>query len=648
MLVAFLLFATQTTVDYETVAKPLSAVLADLSTTTGTQLRASKALENELLVMSVRGTDVATLRQKMAAALIGKWSEKDNVFTIQSDEIEARKRGAATQKLIIDAMIEGRGPRIPARLPAYDQKTIEKWATAFAEPRAGAYLCEVALQHLDLAELLSIPFGERRIYSTRPNRWQLPVEGMAEELDAALSFHNDVAAKAAVANVNEPAAGTPQYESRQKLISKWSAPLKVLVIAERDQNSIILMTMVVDGDGKTLRHQSEFLPIWLPKSQLGIPPNTAKPITLSKAAKALSDLMSVRGKAAAADGRFVIDADSLDKLRSPFKYDPLSLHFSEQLIGLARNAKWNIVAHVRDEMVGMTMVENPTTDSVVQGLLTSPTTSYELRDSWLCISLVSLNDQRQIDRPALQALLDSTKSKAAGISELGKVASTCPDPGTTPLMVPYLHIAHASSYGGRMWYDLRFYHSLPVNAKEAATKNGSISIGQMGPIEARNLHQWVFYTRGPDFSLNGTVNYFGEIRKADEEPTEVMANGVPAGAILRFVRETEFGLLTAPSSPNALNGSPFSIRTVTFFKAIDPSEYEDTPPPQFEKFWIGDHTITRLVLQPNATYVLRGALVDWRIDLDGDPVTLSTAPRAFQQAYDKALRDAIARRGGGE
>jgi hypothetical protein len=198
-----------------------------------------------------------------------------------------------------------------------------------------------------------------------------------------------------------------------------------------------------------------------------------------------------------------------------------------------------------------------------------------------------------------------------------------------------------------MWYDLRFMHSLPVEVKEVALKGGGVTAAILGSIHARAFQQWVYYTCNPDFSVNGAPNYFGEIRKANEEPTEVMPNGVPPNSVLRFVREVDKALLTSPSEPNALNGSPFSIRTVGFFKMIDPTEYEGSSPPQFEKFWIGEQTIIRLLLQPSETYVLRGAVVDWRIDLTGDPKTLATAPKAFQDAYDKALKEAIARRGGG-
>jgi hypothetical protein len=198
-----------------------------------------------------------------------------------------------------------------------------------------------------------------------------------------------------------------------------------------------------------------------------------------------------------------------------------------------------------------------------------------------------------------------------------------------------------------MWYDLRFMHSLPMDVKEVALKGGSVTAGHLGSIHERAFQQWVYYTCNPDFSVNGEPNYFGEIRKADEEPTEVMPNGVPPGSMLRFAREEDHAILNAPSELNAVNGSPFSVRTVAFFKLVDPNDYEDAAPPRFEKFWIGGQTIIRLLLHPNERYVLRGAVVDWRIDLSGEPKTLATAPKAFQDAYDKALKEAIARRDGG-
>lgn len=79
-------------IDYETVAKPLPAVLADLTSLTGAEMRASKAVESDMLVIRVRGADISKLREKIAEAIAGKWTEKEGVFTIQRDVSAEKQR----------------------------------------------------------------------------------------------------------------------------------------------------------------------------------------------------------------------------------------------------------------------------------------------------------------------------------------------------------------------------------------------------------------------------------------------------------------------------------------------------------------------------------------------------------------------------
>lgn len=59
-----LVIAAPTSIDYVTIAKPLPAVLKELSELSGVEMRASKAVESDMLVIRVRDAEVAKTPRK--------------------------------------------------------------------------------------------------------------------------------------------------------------------------------------------------------------------------------------------------------------------------------------------------------------------------------------------------------------------------------------------------------------------------------------------------------------------------------------------------------------------------------------------------------------------------------------------------------
>src|SRR5687768_8509745 len=99
MLLTALTVFLPTTIDYSTVAKPLPVVLRELSTLTGEEWRATKALDGELLIVRVEDVSKDDLRKHVADAIVGKWYQDDaGAWVLRPDEAKLRKRSDSIRK----------------------------------------------------------------------------------------------------------------------------------------------------------------------------------------------------------------------------------------------------------------------------------------------------------------------------------------------------------------------------------------------------------------------------------------------------------------------------------------------------------------------------------------------------------------------
>ncbi|MDQ2985564.1 MAG: hypothetical protein M3R13_02435 [Armatimonadota bacterium] len=362
-LIAAALVLPTATIEYETVAKPLPAVLEELSKKTGVEMRASKGFEGDRLVIRVRDAEVLKLREKIAEAVAGKWSEKDGVYTLQRNEAAQEKRLTSALEVRAEEIHKSidRFPRIGNSV-----ETMAKYHTSGHSYRAAFDI----VKQMDLSAMAALPLGYRKVYSTNPTAAQTRITGANETLKAAVSEHNRIADIALNLDVDEPAVGTPQYRGRQALIRKWEGPVLFQISCRPHEFGMTGVARFISG-GDVL----DVAPLsfnWPTIDPLPLPEGAKpdSPIEFSRNAAGMARLMSINLWDGSTD-KVEIEPDVIETLKKPAEIDPLSLHYSEMLLQIGNLASWQIVASVRDEMVPMLPNDKPTLRAALDAVIQS-------------------------------------------------------------------------------------------------------------------------------------------------------------------------------------------------------------------------------------------------------------------------------------
>lgn len=349
-----LVLASPPSISYETVAKPLVEVLRDLSEDSGVEMRASKAIENDKLVIRVRDADISKIREKIAEAVAGKWSEKVDIFTIERDEVRERKH---FDDEVNRRMSHWRDTLARTRfMPQLGGATIED---IVGKGHFVADIYQIATQivsNIDVRQIVAMPPDDRLVYSTAPTGMQLPLPNMDSLLESAIADHNRIAEVAAKVEVEPPVVGTQQETLRNRMLQKWKMPLRIMIVAESQPDAANVTVLLVDPSRRVLAsasmgpsfHMQHDLPN-LPSGVIG-----SESIVLSKTASKFAELMSHIGMERLGAGLAEIDEETREVLKSPVLNDPLTFQLLEALLGLSEKTRWQLVASVRDEMVPIT------------------------------------------------------------------------------------------------------------------------------------------------------------------------------------------------------------------------------------------------------------------------------------------------------
>ncbi len=638
MIIPAVLLLCSPAIDYETVAKPLPIVLEELSKQTGVQMRASKAIEEDRLVIRVRGVDIVRLRDKIAEAVAGNWSEKDGVFTLQRDE-RLKKRRYDDEVDRRARWLRMETDKFFASLMDYRKQDIEVVTKRHYGTMVNYFFAGAVLKKFDFRELAALPIGSRRVYSTHPTPMQESLPDLSEITAEAVREHNRIAEVAAKVEVDEPPVGSPQAKARQALLRKWVGPLRVVAIA-RTMGAPQVMVLLVDrdgtvvGTGSALVGQINSKPG--PKLPNEVSPNA--PIELSRIGRYMASLLSGFGQFGPQNE---LTAEERERLGKPTLHDPLSFHFSELLLGIATAANWQLVAHAADEMVKITDANTFTIRSAIDTVFRESDTWHSLADNWLTVGPTNIGGTRQVDRKALERIIDISQRKEPSIEDYAEYATHAPPPWTVYLTLAYESLGPQFSYGDAGWLWLQVYDSLTEAQKKAVRAGTQIAVSQLSPATRKMLSTIAFETTDAAYLSDDNSPFLIDSNmQLDIEPTEIMPTGLPGSLMLRLVASSRMAVETSLGGRRAR----YPISTLAHFAAADPKSFGDEGPPAIGEFKIGSFFSISMSMRIREGMRLEGTLREFIIDRQSKSYTIMSAPEDFQKAY----REALAKYRGGE
>ncbi len=247
----------------------------------------------------------------------------------------------------------------------------------------------------------------------------------------------------------------------------------------------------------------------------------------------------------------------------------------------------------------------------------------------------------QMNRPALETFIKHCEKRLPTLDAWGKLAAETPASFTVPLMLPYMK-AFSSNFGGgeQEWLCYRFFNALTKQQKLIARAGGTVRIGDLAPPAREILATLAFHVDVPRISdVSGLVSNSELETGPSNEPTDLLPRGLSPDLVVQFTMRTSFALLPTPKTTNDLSPHPFPVSVLAYNATVDPKVFLNGIRPVHPTFRIG--TMNRIVFEVpvRGNLRLQGFLYEYDIDRSSKVYELSTAPKDFKEAYEKALKE---------
>lgn len=623
------------TIDYTAFAKPLRTVLRELNEMTGETWRASKSLEDDIIVVRVRNVTADELRARLAEAAVGSWKAENDSFVLSQDAEKLRdrsdaRRADAARKLCAEIALFCKDVLPISGIT--EEHLVETAGKGYETLSIAEALLSAFLVQLNCYDAVGMVDRERRVYATTNNRLQRPISGLSSQLSLGLQAQRRFADLAARADIEEPEVGTIAYLLRQSAITKWVGPLRLTVSVEWAYGTLFIGALVADSNGKVVdRALFEFA--YQPEASAAAPESLlATEPSYSQDYKQFEMFAMIGTPALLED----LDPRFVAKLRKPTVYDPLSFNVAERLAEIGRICDWNVVAFVTDEMYYYEPDLSPSISTWFDYIQRMPSISLVVRDSWLLLGSSGYRTEPQINRRALESLVDSARDKLPRLHEVARYASVA----TGSLLELVLIPPFAGFYPDWTW--LKLYDKLSEAERLRLWNSETIPLGVLSPAVHDDLQRIV---------MNGEGSFeHDDWDSLDErDMTDILPMGLPPNAVLRPAIESGYSLLQI--KPRNLRASSRSrsidsiAGTVALRQHTEGSGAADFPW-QLAPFVFGiERSIVLTLGVAQRTY--GDILFDPEIDRNAAPVTEAPLPRSLQESFDAAVARHLRRLRGG-
>ena len=636
MLLAALIAVAPATVDYSTVAKPLSTILSDLSAKAGVEMRASKAVQDDLIVVSVRGVAIEVLRDRIADAVAGNWEHKDGLYTLQRDESEVDKRAAEWLGRRVAEIQKAIDDSKNVRIGFLDKSVAE---AVFQEENLvfPMYALGQMLTHIGLEKIASIGPTERVVFSTRPTAMQQPLRGCEDLLRQVYETHIRIAEIAKTSTDDDHPVGSYEYRERQHLLAEWKQPLRAVIIVEGGQSNSRMPTItgyVLDASGKIVEN--------VPGLHLAGSVRTAKrpsvpsgvslsqPIEMTPASDLMARLLSFDANGLAGPPEFENPRETLDLLRKPTQRDPLSFHISEALRHFGVITGKQVVARLSDDMVPFTSGGQWTPETFITEFLGNNGVRWTEAEGWLTISPADPKAELT-DRRVLENFIAATPSEQS-LREIADFAQKSPPPWSGGATLPYFRLFAPGLLGDDpTWAWLRVYAALSEQDRLLA-ENG-IDIASLSAGARKAIERVVFFSPRQQYIMGNPAALGWDRSDLRSEPTEMFPLGLPPRGVVHLSHRESPVAFVEPRPGSARPPTPYTLGTL----AHTNTRPEVLGNMDASRFRIG--TQLRTTLRCEFATEIQFAADFWTFKRTSDTTVynLQTAPADFRKAYDEAV-----------
>ncbi|MDQ2985566.1 MAG: hypothetical protein M3R13_02445 [Armatimonadota bacterium] len=543
MLLTALILAPTTLVDFTTVAKPMSSVLRELSDVVGEDWRATKSLDNELLVIRVRGVAPDELRKHIGEAVAGKWSQEDKAWILKPDQALLRRRSDLLRKEYAKQLGEATkefydGYEAESRPPT-DEDILNESVSGDGRPNVAGRVLAHALRQLNYYEVAGWQDGERADYSTANNRYQRPLRGLSALLRESLALQHKYADAAMHADVEEPEVGTYLYSVRQTSLRKWPGPIRAVMSLTWEYGSLFASCCLIDASGRVV-DTAGFDFLYEPEDPIQIPDVLAKPDhRFSPDTVSFETFFDEPTRSAPEN----FDQKFLARLKKPTVNDPLSFTVSESLLEIGRLCDWDVVARPVDDMYHGDVLKN---GWILGNWLTDVDRMAALdvshQDGWLTIGPAGYRSRPQIDRTALETLIQQGRDRVQTLAEMSAYSLV-----STDNLLELLYITPFAQFTPD-WTWLKLYAKLPEDIRLLLWKGVPVPIQSL-PSDARSYIEWIaFNTDGFSPLEVDETDWTYEAAPI----TELLHNGFPRGMFLQPTAVSDFCALSTKPRSRAL------------------------------------------------------------------------------------------------
>lgn len=461
---------------YETVAKPLERVLADLSELSGESLRATSAVAGEPIVLRLQNASIEDAKMQLARVLLGKWStsEGQEVLDLDPERVSAAQRSEEDARIL---QLMGKLQRAVNKLDEsrYTASGLKSWfdtttptAVRFQTPheRLGIRL----LQLIGAQNIVRLPWRSLTIYSTNPMPGELPfphgTDTAAEHFSEELSLWNEV--------WRHTPAGKPRFDPYYNRPLRWRFRCRVVIkVGTRGDRSY---TLEVPGAGAMMLTQT-LIPF--------LDQNETSEITETNNTQ---PELSPRSK-------LVMQASTSEETRQlilhPESEDPLSFVASDIFLQLARGAGKSMVALLPDDLAYRGgLQKDESVDAYVARLQREELITLSKSKDWYTVTATrpATTRKTRVDRETLAKLLDAIEPDEFGaLEKLAAFVGSNPDWMGSGLYADAILRLH----GPRIdWQedDLYLYGCLTKDQRERLRKGTTVSYYDLTKAQRKAIY----------------------------------------------------------------------------------------------------------------------------------------------------------------
>jgi hypothetical protein len=637
-------------VTFQTAAAPCPKVITALSQAAKVKLATSATHARDVIFVHVRDVPLSELMRRIATVTSSKWEMRNDTYVlVRTSQMERQEEAAELQATVngLKAWIDKEVKQLDSDGPVQRGTT---WSAV-----ATRTLIRLA-QGLDLRPMASLKQDEVLVFSTTPNRMQLPLQKtyaqIIDLLTADLNFLRKNLAQRTKSQAQTslegqfldiPSVGEPRP---QEAIVRATFRDGVLSLSLSLYNTRGHQTVTASksfADGSVVSWPAQLTPGNPAPVVTPTVGGTDYPLEYSSTSTEWARVFH----AEKVEERSWASQATVNKLIRPETFDPYSFQVSDALSQFAVKKGVGVVANIPDDVRPVEGLwggtRSNTVNAYVNQLMAEKLLTVSLDSQWLSISPSRPEAARRnrLDRSSFGRLLQACHStRVAGLAAITAFTNANPNEKFGNVTLPYylMFCANALQMGDGNSGDPEVHKligTLTAGQHREIAESGELDFHSLTSAQRSLIHKMVFGVRA-----DLKVTNLGQDGVAANNPptplpvswrhqaTEAMPNGLPNDVLIKVdVTESDCGI-SAKSIGSAMYGTQGAGGISMGVGLTDPNWKETI------ELKLGKRTRYRLTFQLAPDIRMEKTCDDDVVDKDAPALTWDRLPKAFSKAIE--------------